>query len=525
MKSSEIISLVNEAEERFPVDTWEVNGLHVWPFVRVRLYNIILEHSLLSADDPQVTRTRVQHMRDRAIGLMRLARAMLVDSGRNASAHRQADILFLSDGVSFASVDGLWYEKFCDPIRRVVLDDGCSSLFLVPLYRCLVPRKTASCFVQPHIDLAIARSGLRARSAARPELPGYAEFEYWLSANEARFERDVLDSRWVSVQAARIHTVSAWYQRVLRRVRPRLAFVVNYYSLDGMAFTLACRSLRVPVVDLQHGLQGDNHIAYGRWTKMPRSGFELLPDWFWCWSERDAQAIQGWADRTSEAHRTIVGGNPWLEEWTSGDARLAAATDAAVRAVKERRGSHQRHVLVTLQWGLSKTETEKLIGAMRLAPPELSWWVRVHPYALDEREAIRAALKEGGITTFELDLATDLPLHGLLRHMDIHVTHSSSTVIEARFFGVPSVVTSEYGLEFFGTEATAGWVVPGLDPAGIIHAVRGLLAQETHLKRTGIPHPRMVPALRTLLQAAQTGPVNQPGVRDPAEQLTHGGKQ
>jgi hypothetical protein len=267
-----------------------------------------------------------------------------------------------------------------------------------------------------------------------------------------------------------------------------------------MAFTLACRAAGVPVVDVQHGLQGDHHIAYGRWVKVPQTGYSLLPNWFWCWSEGDAEAVRTWAAVTGEAHRAIGGGNPWLEEWTYGDPKLVGPSDTAVQSIKKRLGASQRHLLVTLQWGLSEAETAKLISAMRLAPSDWTWWVRVHPYALAEREKIRSALRDGGVTACEIDLATDLPLHGLLRHMDVHLTHSSSTVIEARFFAVPSVVTSEYGLEFFRQEACAGWIEPGLDPSGIVRAVNTLLARKAGLIRTGLPQPQMESALRTLLK-------------------------
>lgn len=66
---------------------------------------------------------------------------------------------------------------------------------------------------------------------------------------------------------------------------------------------------------------------------------------------------------------------------------------------------------------------------------------------------------KSGNENFELDMATDAPLYALLRHSDVHVTHSSSTVIEAEVFGVPSVIFSAYGAEFFPEQIAAGWAL------------------------------------------------------------------
>jgi len=46
--------------------------------------------------------------------------------------------------------------------------------------------------------------------------------------------------------------------------------------------------------------------------------------------------------------------------------------------------------------------------------------------------------------------ATDLPLMALLERVDIHIPLWSSTVLEAKQFGVPSIVVHENGQDLFG---------------------------------------------------------------------------
>ncbi|NJN12567.1 MAG: hypothetical protein HC836_39245 [Richelia sp. RM2_1_2] len=37
MKRKEVMELVKDIEQRFPVDEWIVDGVEIWPFIRVNL--------------------------------------------------------------------------------------------------------------------------------------------------------------------------------------------------------------------------------------------------------------------------------------------------------------------------------------------------------------------------------------------------------------------------------------------------------------------------------------------------------
>jgi hypothetical protein len=62
----------------------------------------------------------------------------------------------------------------------------------------------------------------------------------------------------------------------------------------------------------------------------------------------------------------------------------------------------------------------------------------------------------------------------LLKFADLHVTHSSSTVIEAAEFGVPSVVCSDYGAQFFAAQVAAGQAVVAKSEEEIAQALLSL---------------------------------------------------
>ena len=98
--------------------------------------------------------------------------------------------------------------------------------------------------------------------------------------------------------------IASYFKRVLARVRPKLVFVTCWYATESMACILACNELGIPSIDIQHGIQ-EFHVAYARWNRVPNGGYELLPTYFWCWSEAEASVIRGWAGDLS-AHQPIV---------------------------------------------------------------------------------------------------------------------------------------------------------------------------------------------------------------------------
>jgi hypothetical protein len=239
-------------------------------------------------------------------------------------------------------------------------------------------------------------------------------------------------------------------------LKPKLVFLVSYYGIEGYSLVKACKELRIPTVDLQHGVQGPLHPAYGRFTGIPSSGYELLPNYFWIWSSQEAGVITAWNSGCEEHHKAIVGGNPWLDRWLDGDSEAVRRHDARVRELQERTTA-KRHVLVTLQTGLSLDDfLEPLIRLAHLAGPDWRWWIRLHPGMQGYGAAVVRKLNDRKMVNFDVENASSLPLYALLRQMDLHVTYSSSVVLEAAHFGVPSVVCSEVAKELFAEQIASG---------------------------------------------------------------------
>jgi hypothetical protein len=458
-QNHDFMNLLGELESRFPVDEWIVDSVRVWPVARVHLYYGFFEHQYF-ADRP------VRAGIVKATDLPRLARRI----GRSAWRYLQCsvsdfrnthyrngphDAMFLNYNTYMTRLNGRWYSRVCDPLVEQLSARGLSSLMLTGGYEYATPRFTKSRFIQPHL-MVHRLMGMAAKRPRHNPRAMLRELEDHAKASGLFSESFSLLAP-VENHTRQIIGIARYFKRVLAEVRPKAVFVTCWYGTESMACVLACTELGIPTIDIQHGSQ-DFHVAYDRWNRVPDAGYELVPTFFWCWSESEASTIRSWAGRLP-VHQPIVGGNPFLERWITGNDETVRAYDEILTRLKEpSKGKVQ--ILYTLN-GSTKDEIKTIVDiieAVARSGIETHFWIRLHPIALDQKGVICRTLEEHGLRNVDVENATVLPLYAILRHIDVHITEFSSVVIEAQAFGVPSV-TGEQGLIWFPNQIATGWAV------------------------------------------------------------------
>jgi hypothetical protein len=438
--AKEIADLVVAVERAAQLDhsDWLIDDVHLWPLYRMEIYFLLfLELAGSRASSAQ-----------RALGTV-------LRSARASTAMPDGPCVWLvSDGISYARIGRQETERFCGPLwnacqalglAATVIDRGSPAprryqeptRWWAPWTQRAKVLATVAARVAP--DRRHERLVARVRAAAGSLAPALRR----------------LDPRRLDAKARAVVRLARVIGRRLRREQVRCVFVVGYYDVAGYAYLLASARLGIPSVDIQHGVIGPLHMGYAQWNVHPPRGFRLLPSWFWTWTPADAAVIDAWARHTGAAHRALCGGNPFLEAWRSGeiaiDDSLRADADRLVQAATGR-----TRVLVTLQINLGSAQALSPLLAAMAAMPEVAWWLRLHPMALADQPRIEELLRNCRARHWNIAQATALPLPVLLRHADLHATHSSSTVVEAAAMGVRSIVWSEYGAELFADQITSG---------------------------------------------------------------------
>jgi hypothetical protein len=430
------LTLVDDIERNFPVAEWRRDDVDIWPLARMELY-LDMHWANTGSPRPEFYPFPWRRLARAARPLRNLWRSRW-DLEHFVDRPKRADAIFLGDGVSLDYIDGSWRDRFGEPLIAALEKRGRSTFLMQggDLRRLPWLRPTYAA------NLVAVRGYRPDFAAAAPlQLPEHENVVGFLSRNGVRaasLERAKL-SRTASVVAA----TALEFERIMRVVRPNLAFVVTYYGGLGHAFLLACRRLGILSIDLQHCPQEGAHKAYG-WSTLPEAGYATLPAVFWNWSTEEAEAIQQWAGTLgSPWHRSLHGGHTQLVPFLHDNDPVAVAWDAKIAAIN-RGARFEREILVALQpIGGHRARWEALAAQIVAGPAEWRWWIRRHPASTplqDEEYKSLVSLRRDNVV---IEQASSFPLPALLRRMSVLTSLASGSAAEAAAFGVPAIFLSD----------------------------------------------------------------------------------
>jgi hypothetical protein len=277
------------------------------------------------------------------------------------------------------------------------------------------------------------------RFGASPSEPSwFAEF--------ASFRHRQLDRHfsWESLvpHIASMLPMSNIFERWLRRARPGLVVLDNWYNGPMIAAALAAHRLGIPVMDLQHGIQEQTHSSYHWWHKAPPGGWPSRPDIFWVWGARTESLFH----ETNRIDQEVLrGGSLWIRRWLSNTDPHIETACAELRRQLE---GYSRSILVTLPCPASLC-LRYLKDTIAKSPRNWIWLLRSHPREKLDRQRIEQELGCSAGVTVRFHNATEWPLYALLREVDLHVTVDSTCANEALAFRKPTILISKAGLSYF----------------------------------------------------------------------------
>lgn len=209
----------------------------------------------------------------------------------------------------------------------------------------------------------------------------------------------------------------------------------------------AARSLGVFIADVQHGVISDMHLWYGEKYNI---GIDIndLPCQYWVWDDVSRKTIEKWAEK--KGIEVVKKGNLWVERFKSPSRDDQIVLDA-IKQVPER-DENKPSILITLQWDLSRYASAPAFNGFMYkqledyifeTSGEYNWFIRLHPvqlYSERKRESLEYLKRFEGQPSIDWSASTFCALPALLSVIDLHITFSSSVVIEAEWFGVRSAI-------------------------------------------------------------------------------------
>ena len=216
----------------------------------------------------------------------------------------------------------------------------------------------------------------------------------------------------VSLERAAAPVIRSW----LARLRVKCVIVVVHYSTANLLLSRVAKEMGIPVVELQHGMLGNSHVAYN----LPQSESGSIPDLLFTWGDFWSAQAKGFP-----CAGKVETGYPYLEHF--------------YRKSGGRRSERSRKTVLFLSQGPVGAELSKMAVDLRKSLPQDRFEVTFKPHP-NERKSWRTLYPwlDGSGVTVEDDAACSV--YDCFGRSDVSVGAYSTALVEGAMWGVPAYV-------------------------------------------------------------------------------------
>lgn len=443
MRSDEVFELLVSIEEK--VDTSELrwNSFNLWPLLRQILYVELLSNTQIS--QKPIASAKISFSKGMVARLSgytgRILSRIFKIPGNEQTGISDEERVFISRAPYLQQLpSGEYFDRIVDPLVFLSKNQKLTKKF----YIGPMPGKEHLSFTAECLTPVF--------SIGKQQLPsGHIDLVQQI-AELASLNDEYLNSKFYLA----FNGFISWYRAGIRFLQARKQlqeiFVTSWYFPDVMGICAAARERGIKVIDVQHGKQGRYQVMYSGWTKIPERGYDLMPDYFWCWGQPSCDHIlRSSPDRN--IHRPFVGGFPWLDYYKS------FVSQPSTSANRELSASGIPRVLVTTQPSqASNLEPipDFLIQFLSSAKPDAVKFVfRCHPNDRGGVSYCKERLASVSKSLYCIDDGKD-NLYDKLLASTHHVTAYSSCCYEAEALGVPTLLFGEDAKSIYTEEIESG---------------------------------------------------------------------
>ena len=259
-----------------------------------------------------------------------------------------------------------------------------------------------------------------------------------------------------------VYYLSLYSLRLFKHYNINNIYQSMYYDNFGLGSTLAADNLGITSHCVQHGGQSRNNPIFGKWSNIPPYGYQFLPNIFLCWDDISSEGVNEWAKET-EKHKTEIIGYGWIETWKK----------SKYSSSQEKKEDDLLTIIVTLQPSVNFLRSF-LFEFIKNNNGDISWCIRVHPRQNNQEYIL--ALQEELVDISNLTVqSSDIPLPQILEMSDLHITFFSSSIYEAKYLNVPTIIVDKRGLDYFESLIDHGFATYAGDMDSLYETIKNFL--------------------------------------------------
>lgn len=449
MNEKEVLNFINELEEDYRVTEWSIFGVNIWPLIRLEIGERLC-NSNLKTECQYHDGTGIKKLINRLISEIKIFLELYLCDYRKNSVYNGEDVVCIVDNDSREmKVDDGYYSVSINPIADQLREQGLSvfNFEYVSPGKEILPRNNKSKIINMGVIFEIAKSKICFNVKRNPNLPNYDKVIELCKQKGLLSDIFHIDNLVIFLLAAK-----KYYIKAFKKYRPKLIVISNWRNAKQMPLTMAAKELEIPCIEINHGYYGQDCFTHFKWTNEPKNGYELRPDYYWCWTKRSSdimnkEALRGKAI-AGYPPKIFIWGNMLKEKYHDEECKL-----------KKLLPKNKKIILVTLNNVISRDEYPKwFLDLVSDTEEEFFWLFRKHHASTFSGQDVLCNEIEC-LNNTEWRYSSEWPLLLLLENVDVHVTYNSSVVIEAAFMGVPSIILSGMFKDRFREQIESGEAV------------------------------------------------------------------
>jgi hypothetical protein len=249
----------------------------------------------------------------------------------------------------------------------------------------------------------------------------------------------VLDYKVLVRHALSVYFHSIWIGFFLRKQKLTCIREANSFDAISAAINIASSAIGIKTICHQHGGQSQSNPYFSKWCMdidLNRSPFCST---YSCWDNESAQSLRNWRIN-GEKPKIVIEENKWLSFSKSLSALSLEArndTDLFIDFF---------NIVVTLQ--PSFRISEEVLQDLLNFDDSIKLWIRFHP-AMVDTDSHPVAVWGKEMPRVEIQRASEFTLPELFSLAQLHLTASSSSVMEAADANLYTIFLSENACSYF----------------------------------------------------------------------------
>jgi hypothetical protein len=441
----------------------QYKGIDLWPFLRILVgYNHALEKEKISEEEINQSFKKKSIKQLIGIAWYNLKKYREIPKFKKEKISiENVDVLFLSEPERYMKHEGKYQNVWLASINKIIKKEfgAIERTIVIPfkdsdggaydemirdlekehlVFKNILARGRKKVFLKK-VFLSLNKIFRSNSSVGLKDTQAMKEFYKLLLDSEigATISPENLENRILN-----LFYLFDFYEELYAKSRPKAIVVYSYFIDFFLAAICVAKKMKIPVIEVQHGLISPFSFAYTNWNEEAKGKLAFIPDFCFTWDDYVTGRINETSNNTT---RAITTGNLSREY-------NVLKKNENIDLLRQYKEDAKLHVLITTGY---KIIPRDVIDVINKNIPNVFFHFKLHPrYTSAERlEYYKKEIQNNQVKIYS---GNEVSLYDFFTFCKVHITEQSAVLMEAEEYGLNNIIVSEVGKDLYAHKINSG---------------------------------------------------------------------